>query len=85
MSRKPVPLVVKTVVVTEVVALLLAFIIAGVARNSGGEFSLASRFIDEPGFLVEMAVSFGIVSTVLSGFALAFLASQGFGKVDRRK
>ena len=82
--RKPVPIVLATLVVTECVSLAAGLVIAVLASRPDGGFSLAARFVDEPSFLVELAISFAVVNVFLSGFALAFLATRGFGRVDRR-
>lgn len=85
MAGKSVPLVVRTIVVTELIALLLAVIATVLARSPVEVPRLATMFIEDPPFIIELGITFGIVSTFLSGFALAFLASRGFGKVDRRQ
>ncbi len=73
-----------TLLVTELVSAVVALVVAVLASRPGAGFSPASRFFPEPSFLVELGVSFAMVNVVLSGFALAFLASRGFGRVDRR-
>jgi len=76
--------VVATLLVTEVVSLVAALGMAWIATRPDSAFSPAGRFASNPSFLVEFAVSFGLVNVLLSGFALAFLATRGFGRVDRR-
>lgn len=83
-SDAKVPLVVRTLIVTEVVSLVAALLLTLVARRVPDR-GIASRFVDNPTFLVEFAISFGVVNILLSGFAIAFLATRGFGTVDRRR
>lgn len=79
-----VPLVVRTLIVTEVVSLIAAFFLTLVARRVPDR-GIASRFVEDPSFMVEFAISFGVANILLSGFAIAFLATRGFGTVDRRR
>lgn len=78
-GKKP-PLVLATLIATEVVSFIIAGILTLASLNRQGEGTIASRFVEDPSPLVEFAISFGIVNVALSGFALAFLAAKGFGR-----
>ena len=76
-ARKPIPVLVRALIVTEVISLLAGFIFAVVARQSGGSFSLAGNIVEDPSFFVEFVISFAVVNVLLSGFALAYVMVSG--------